>query len=192
MRRLHARAEKGYTLKRYRAFELLSEPKVLIAASDLHNKNILKYGLPVNFYNEKILTLLAQSHLQEHFRVWMHFKNSGGAPAQVMILLEDPADKAIYYLIQGIDETQVDKGDNLYVAAVFEVGLYAQEKGYKTVWLGRGNAEKKQKLGANKFYLLNHWILPPHSSQTAKEELEKIAKASEKLLAPTLQSLPVA
>jgi hypothetical protein len=182
IRRLHRRSNEGFELRFYRSQDLIGNHNLIRTAAGLHNLNIMKYDLPINFYDEEVISKLATSALAKFFLIGLRFSRSTGNAVQVMIILEDPNSNLLYYLVQGIDQDQIPKGQNLYIASVYDLLLYAESKGYTQIHLGRGNQEKKAALGANRFTFLNHWALTSH--QNLKEELKQIARRSQDILFP--------
>ena len=75
--------------------------------------------------------------------------------------------------VVGIRRQQVEPGYNLFIADAYQLLTFAESNGICEINMSRGGEEQKLNLGANRFNLLNNWIL--NSSPDAGAELEAIA-----------------
>jgi len=175
IRRIHRKANKEYELKIYEGKDQLTD-EVLQLASELHNYNALKYKHPVNFYNLTVLKELRNTALARNTLIAFWCNRITGKPAQVNVCFVSAEHGEIYYLVQGINQAEVSEGQNLYVASIYAMYLLASERKIGRVYLGRGSHEAKAKLGANRFYLLNHWI--KSDDTLMKNEIDTIARLS--------------
>lgn len=187
--RLHKKACREYDLKYFTGPEVKNDGALMDLASNLHNENIKKYSYPVNFYNREVIETLANSALSEKLIIGIRYDRKNKLPIQVMIYLVSVDSSEIYYLVQGIDHKLVPKDQNLYVTAVYDAYLFARKSGIKTMYLGRGGHEEKAKLGANKFYLLNHWIRS--DTKNIDDETKKLSEKTLKIIGPDNNKIPI-
>lgn len=186
MRRLHRKAAEQYNLVLYSAADIQNDETLVRIAASLHGCNVEKYGLPSNFYNESVLRHLVRSEIQDKIRVGIRYRKSDKQPVQVLVLLLSPGTSELFFPVQGIARDHVAPDHNLYIASMYDVYRIAAQYDLRHVHLGRGNHAAKFHLGANKFYLLKHWIYSPDAD--VHRELAEIERRTTALL--DVQGLP--
>jgi hypothetical protein len=168
------------------AAELEANGPLLATAIQLHARNIEQYQLPSNLFHAGVWADLLTGPWRPHLRVAFHVDRHSGAPVQAMILLLSEATGDLYLLAQGIDHSRVPRSQNLYTAAVYKHLCYAEARGVRRIHLGRGMYDVKSRLGANRFTLLNHWILS--SLPGWRSEVERLGQLT--LNAMDLKAFP--
>ncbi len=141
------------------ATALSRKPDLLRQIADLHTQNIEKYHHTVNLYPYDVLAALLQSPLAKNLVICCRRDNSSQSLVQIAICMRDDTRKHLYVLVQGKDYSHDCSGINLYNALFYEFYCYAARNELKTIYLGRGNHDLKRRLGANRFRILNNWIL---------------------------------
>ncbi len=185
--RLTRRSEEQFELQLFEGEALRQNPWVFAKAAELHAHNLTKYSHALNFYSQEILTLLLHSGLAEHLLIALR-KDKNGEFVQASVNFIDRPRKQLFLMVQGINRDLVPPGQNLYLAETYQLYQFAQKQGIQEVYLGRGGQEAKQRMGANRFHLLNLWI---KSQGQAASEFAAIVEKSQSVLAtlpPDLRS----
>lgn len=159
-----------YEMSLYKGSELRENDELVQLVADLHNENIKKYSYPTNFYSKSVIKRLSESSLADGVIVGIRSRRSDSYPVQVFIWLFSRERSELYSLVQGIRHEDVPRKHNLYVAAKCDLYRFAESKNVKKIYCGRGNQLEKYRLGANKFYLLNHWIYSEDKDLLAEAE----------------------
>jgi len=181
IRRLGRNAHRAYDLRFYKAPELEENPALLTETSRLHELNVRQHNLHVNFYNRDVLEAIMSSTLRDNLLVGLRYDKSTGVAVQAMIILVCEDTGELYFSAQGIDHDEVDRRHNLYTTAAYDLYKYGEAHGLRTFYLGRGSEEEKQRLGANRYHLLNHWMKSDEKGFDG--EVKKLADATLEALA---------
>lgn len=158
MMRKHRVISDEYEIVLYREKDLRGNDELIRLAAELHNENIKKYSYPTNFYNEDVINLLLDTSLSDNLIVGVRYRQSDLYPVQVMIWLYSSECSEVYSLVQGIRHKEVPIKHNLFVAGICDLFRFVESNNVDKIYFGRGNHLDKYYLGANKFYLLNHWL----------------------------------
>ena len=162
------RANMDYIVIKCLGSELRLRPGLLDQAAELHGRNIEKYGHEINFFDAEKLRTLLDSPLGDYLLICLRSDKKSGVAVQASISLVDSDSSEMYQLVQGIDHSLVRPGHNLYIADTYELYRYAEDCGIKTINLGRGDAAGKRRLGANRFNLLNNWLLASEANDSSE------------------------
>jgi hypothetical protein len=180
IRRHVRRAAERYPLRFYSADEIGAQPDLIPTFAHLHGLNLKQHGLSGNFFSASVLRALLASTLRPHFAAGLRVGARDGLPVQVLLLLTDRSEAALYGLVQGIDHERVAHDVNLFVASCYALYRHAAGLGLRRVRMGRGGVEEKRRLGANRHRLLCHWIRTERPDAAA--ELVPLAEAARRLL----------
>jgi len=175
------RAEAQYPAQFFERADLEADPSALETAAALHECNVRKYQHARNFFSASLLRSLVASCVGEHLVICIRRDRDSGEAVQASISLIDRARKQLYCLVHGARRERVARGYNLFVADTYHAYRFAEANGIREINLGRGEALQKVKLGANRFILLNNWILNPDPA--AAKEIQTIAARSRQSLA---------
>jgi hypothetical protein len=178
--RVSRKVEKQYPARFYELADIESVPAILETAAALHECNVRKYGHALNFYSASILKRLCTSALAEHILICIRRDKDTGEAVQASISLIDRRRRQLYWLVQGIFREKVTQGYNLFIADAYQLFIFAERNGVREINLSRGGQEQKRKLGANRFILLNNWILNP--SPDAAVEISTITARCKEIL----------
>lgn len=170
------KAEAFYDIAFYTAEDARRDPTILDTVAALHACNVVKYGHPLNFYSRELLEAMMRSELGDKLLLCIRRDRETGEPVQTYISLLDRARSEMYLLVQGIDPDKVRKGQNLYVDHAYRLLRYAEEAGVRMVNFARGAQDQKRRLGANRFFVLQHWI--HHAGADVGGELARLAQAT--------------
>lgn len=173
IKKVTAMAEAGYPAQFYDSHDIQADPTLLETAAALHSHNVVKYHHALNFYSAPLLRRLWMSPIGEHLLLCLRFDATTGVTVQASISLIDRRRKQMYQLVHGVDREKVSPAHNLFVDTTYEEMAYADRIGIRTISLGRGAPDEKRRLGANRFVLLNNWILNP--SPAARLEVAMVA-----------------
>ena len=174
--RLAEESAQNYSYEWLDAKSLQTIPGLIPQIAELHRQNIEKYRHTVNLYPAEVLAAILQSPLSSHLTILCRRENRSQALVQVAICMKDDQRKQLYVLVQGKDYSHDSAGLNLYNSLFYEFYRYAAQFGLKTVYLGRGNHDLKKRLGANRFRVLNNWILT--EDQTVLRQLDQVVAAA--------------
>jgi hypothetical protein len=153
------KAAQRYPAEFYRLHDVEGDPTLLETVAALHACNVRKYAHARNFYSLAILQRLCASPLGEQLVICLRRDVDSGEAVQASISLMDLPRRQLYHLVHGIFHERVAPGYNLFVATIYEVFAFAERQGIREVNVGRGAPEQKRRLGANRFILLNNWLL---------------------------------
>ncbi len=170
------KAELFYEISFYSAQDARADPTILDTVAQLHECNVTKYGHPLNFYSRELLEELMRSELGDKLLLCIRRDKETGVPVQTYISLLDRARSEMYLLVQGIDQDQVRKGQNLYVDHAYRLLKYAEEAGVRMVNFARGAQDQKRRLGANRFFVLQNWVRHPGADLGA--EVSRLSQAT--------------
>ncbi len=157
----------------------------------LHNLNLKQYKIPVNMFNNDILTCLANSDLAAEFFLCLREENNGAKTVQASLNRQNDKERTFYFLVQGQDRSQVPPYHNLYLAETYELMKKGFNDGILNYNLGRGAPFTKSKLGCNEFYILSNYIkkLKPCSNYFEQvSTLEHHAKTNKQVELASLES----
>lgn len=174
--RLERKAIADFDLEFYEYHKILNDPSIIMIAADLHQLNIDKYAHAYNFYNKKILNLILFSSIGKNLLICIRRDKATRQPVQASINFIDRDKSQLFQMAQGIDHSLVKKGNNLYIAETLQMYRYAESQGISEIHLGRGGQDSKRRLGANRFYLLNNWIL--NTKHNISTEVANLREAS--------------
>ena len=174
--RLAEKAAQSYSYEWLDAKRLQATPELIRQIAELHQQNIEKYRHTVNLYPSEVLAAIIESPLSSHLTVLCRREISSQTLVQVAICMKDDERKQLYVLVQGKDYSHDSAGQNLYNSLFYEFYRYAAQCGLKTVYLGRGNHALKKRLGANRFRVLNNWILT--EDRTIQKQLDQVIEAA--------------
>jgi len=130
--------------------------ETLYKIAHLHHYHAEKHSNKVNIFSFPILKNILESNLRENLILGITYAHNSSQVLQGKILIRDHS--TLYYISQAIDHIKVTTGNNLYIAAYYEIYQWAFENQIKVVHLGRGGREMKQRLGANLFFKQYHWL----------------------------------
>ncbi len=174
--RLERKAAVEFELAFYEYSDIIKDASIIKVAADLHQLNIDKYAHAYNFYNEEILNVILSSSIGKHLLICIRRDRVSKQPVQASINFIDRERSQLFQMVQGIDHALVTKGHNLYIAETVQMFRYAESQGIKEIHLGRGGHESKKRLGANRFYLLNNWIM--NTKRDISAEIDRLREAS--------------
>ena len=174
--RLERKAAVDFDLEFYDHQKMIKDYSIIQIASELHQLNINKYSHAHNFYSEEILKIILSSAIAKNLLICIRRDKLTRRPVQASINFVDREKGQLFQMVQGINHSLVKKGHNLYIAETLQMYRYAESQGINEIHLGRGAHENKKKLGANRFHLLNNWIL--NTKQNIHSELAKLQEAS--------------
>jgi hypothetical protein len=189
VKRVSAQAAVGYPARFYESHAIQADPGLLDTAAALHYHNVVKYQHALNFYSAPLLRRLWTSPIGEHLLLCLRYDATTGEAVQASISLIDRRRKQMYQLVHGVDREKVSPEYNLFVATTYDEMAYAQGLGIRTINLGRGAADEKRRVGANRFNLLNCWILTP--SPDAGAEVAILAARSREALGIVAGQMPM-
>ncbi len=172
--RLQRRADAVSRVDVLEAGALLREPGLVSEVERLHALNLARHGLTVNIFSAPVIRALAASALGPALRVLLR-RDLEGRAVQMMAVLAPPGGEAWYCLVQGIDHAAVPLSQNFYRATVLDCLRAARAAGARRVYLGRGGAAAKRRLGANRFRLLDYWLRVPAACAAG---IERVAALS--------------
>jgi hypothetical protein len=158
--RLTRKADEFYEASYYHRPAALADPTVLETAAALHACNAAKYGHPLNLYSLPLLQQLLASPLGDRLWIGIRRDRETGEPVQASLSLVDRERSQLYMLVHGIRHSAVRPGQNLDIADTYTLLRLAEALDLREVNFGRGMPAYKQRLGANRFLLLNNWLLP--------------------------------
>jgi hypothetical protein len=171
--RVAEKAEVQYPARSYQRADIEADSNILDIAAALHECNVHKYGHTRNFYSAPILRRLFASTLGQYLLIRIRRNVDTGEAVQASISLIDRNRGQLYWLVHGIARKGGGPAVNLFVAEAFELLAYAERDGIQEINLSRGGQQQKLCLGANRFNLLNNWVLT--SSPVATTDLAIIA-----------------
>lgn len=151
---------------------------VLASFDRLHRLNLARYGHTHNHFSAPILADLAASPLGARLCVFRHRHRAGGQPAQAVLALHHPDSGELELLVQGIDHASVERGHNLYAAALYRIYRWGAARGVHRFNLGRGAQLTKLNLGANRFHLVSNQLAPIGGARAGLGPLRRAARAA--------------
>ena len=178
--RLSERAAQDYDTAYYEWPEIRADARIFDVAARLHEHNMLKYHHPLNLYGKPILRRLSESPLGRHLLFCIRRDRATGEPVQMSLSLVHEGRSQMYQLVQGIWHERVCPGNNLDITDYYDLCKFAERRGIREINFGRGMADYKRRLGANRFILLNNWLLT--TSRAASGELAALVESTQRNL----------
>lgn len=182
LNRMGRKVANRFTMSFYRGDELKSKPEIVTTAAALHALNTEKYTSATNFYPREALQFLVDSPLGPELVIGIRTDRENGQAVQVVLCFQ--RGEELYYLAQGIDHERVLKEFDLYTASYLDLYAFAEQCNVTKIFFGRGKHPQKARLGANRFFLLEHWVKPADSR--GHEELDRIKVLTLAQLGPEL------
>ncbi|MES4908378.1 MULTISPECIES: aminotransferase class I/II-fold pyridoxal phosphate-dependent enzyme [unclassified Streptomyces] len=171
--------------ERIRLSELDASPWARDAFVRLHQRRAERHGHD-NLYNADALDALAHGALAD--RTEMLVRRGQNTVVQAGLITTSRNGRGIYYLTQAIDHDDPIARRNLFVASLYRLYHHARRSGLEWVHLGRGDADRMRRLGADLFVPLDHWLRAPGlalpEEAVADQELSRFA-------APPVTGVPV-
>ncbi|MFE0761554.1 aminotransferase class I/II-fold pyridoxal phosphate-dependent enzyme [Streptomyces smyrnaeus] len=187
LRRRHNAASREVGWERFRLSELDHRQWARDAFVELHRHHAERSGgHGFNPYSADALDALAHGALAE--RTEMFVRRRKNTVVQAGLVMASHNGRGIHFLTQAVDQDDPAARHNLYLASLYRLYQDARRSGLDWVHLGRGDAHRKRRLGADLFVPLDHWLRAPGltSSQTAEAEQEL-----SKFAAPPVTAVPV-
>ncbi|GAB2602826.1 hypothetical protein GCM10027168_39860 [Streptomyces capparidis] len=186
LRRRHRAASRDVTWERIRLSELERRPWAREAFADLHRRRAERRGGRRNPYPVEALDALAAGPLAD--RTEMFARRRGDAVVQVGLTTRSHNGRGLYLLTQAVDHDDPVARRDLHLASLYRLYLDARRSGLEWVHLGRGDADRARRLGADLFVPLDHWLLA--DGLAAQEPAEEEPALSE-FAAPPVTTVPV-
>ncbi|NSC20061.1 aminotransferase class I/II-fold pyridoxal phosphate-dependent enzyme [Streptomyces albus subsp. chlorinus] len=186
LRRRHHAVSRDLTWERIRLSRLDAKPWARDAFVELHRRRAEHHGGGHNPYTADALDALASGVLAD--RTEMFVRRRGNAVVQAGLVTVAHNGRGLYHLTQAVDHDDPAAGRNLYVASLYRLYLDARHSGLRWVHLGRGDAERKRRLGADLFVPLDHWLRAPGLGPAPNREAEP---ALSRFAAPPVTAVPV-
>ncbi|MBI0293850.1 aminotransferase class I/II-fold pyridoxal phosphate-dependent enzyme [Streptomyces sp. PRKS01-29] len=174
------------TWERIRLSELDGRPWARDAFVALHQRQAERHGGHDNLYNAEALDALAHGPLAD--RTEMLVRRGQNAVVQAGLLTTSHNGRGIYSLTQAIDLDDPIARRGLFAASVYRLYLHARRSGLEWVHLGRGDAPRMRRLGADLFVPLDHWLRAP---DLAPPEGGGAEPALSRFAAPPVTGMPV-
>ncbi|WP_447035406.1 aminotransferase class I/II-fold pyridoxal phosphate-dependent enzyme [Streptomyces sp. DSM 118878] len=144
------------------------------------------YGAGHHPYGAEALDAWARGSLAD--RTELFVRRRGSTVVQAGLLVRSHSGRGVYLLTQAADRDDPLARYNLYLAAVYRLCLDARRFGLDWVHLGRGDAERMRRLGADLFVPLDHWVRA--EGLAAPEEVGAPSELS-RFAAPPVATVPV-
>ncbi len=185
--RITRKAEELFTVRFYTYSSLTERPELLSLAGDVHGENSSKYGHPFNMYDGTSLSRILSSPLGKHLAIGLVEKKTSGSIVQAILALVDKERSQLHYLAQGIRHEAVPASVNLYTASYLWLYRFGEANGIRVFFLSRGMHQAKRRLGANRFWLLNHWM--KSDSNDGQAAISIIQRRAQDCLLPVFHEL---
>lgn len=185
LRRHHEEAAHEVTWERIPLSELDGKPWARDAFVELHRRQAERDGGHGNLYNVDALDALTQGELAE--RTELFVRRGGNTVVQAGLMTMSHNGRGIYCLTQAIDHDAPVARSGLSDASVYRLYLHARDSGLDWVHLGRGDADRMRRLGADLFIPLDHWLRAPGLAIPEEEGEQALSDFA----APPVTTVPV-
>ncbi|MEU5610641.1 aminotransferase class I/II-fold pyridoxal phosphate-dependent enzyme [Streptomyces sparsogenes] len=186
LRRRHRAVSREVGWERIPLGGLDGAPWARDAFVELHRRRAERHGGQDSLYNADALDALAHGALAD--RTEMFVRRRGKAVVQAGLLTTSHNGRGVYVLTQAVDHGDPVARHNLFVASLYRLYLDARRSGLDWVHLGRGDASRMRRLGADLFVPLDHWLRAPGLAPSQEEEREP---ALSEFAAPPVTTVPV-
>ncbi|MFD9902945.1 aminotransferase class I/II-fold pyridoxal phosphate-dependent enzyme [Streptomyces sp. NPDC059063] len=176
LRRHDEALSREVTWERVRLTDLDGHPWAREAFVDLHAR---RHSGDHNPYNAGALVALARSALAD--RTELFLRRRAGTVIQAGLITESHNGRGLYHLTQAVDPADPAARDDLYEASLYRLYADARSSGLDWVHLGRGDADRARRVGADLFVPVDHWLrapdLTPAEDGQGEPELSRFATA---------------
>lgn len=156
--------------------DFVSQGKVFEQAIDIYMENTSRFDNPAIHYSNEVLEAIAKSECRDFFKIALTKVND--RLVKMVVCAVDVKTRYIAALVHGIDYNSVlAPTHNLYKHIYYDVYQYMAKHQLRCFDMGRGYAEAKQKLGANKEVPLFVYLKPLNTNAEKYVKTIKILTA---------------